>query len=241
MGFNDIIDAIHKYGIVTTVCGVVIIGIYYILVKSTLFTTSITKISDSILEKFMKKKTDTSVKSITESNITNHDIFNYIDFWMHSKIPTIQFSTEYRTAAFRKYLIIFLRNHKDNIKTFILNRSFESMDDSQLWTSLLSLINNTIYDYEKEMESAGIPRIIIEKMKSKNNDTISLTIDLIEGVCSSHFYTSEKNRLKIYSILNIMLSILENIISNSDHICNSINGSLKGMKFNDNGRILTEL
>ena len=78
-------------------------------------------------------------------------------------------------------------------------------------------------------------------MKSKNNDTISLTIDLIEGVCSSHFYTSEKNRLKIYSILNIMLSILENIISNSDHICNSINGSLKGMKFNDNGRILTEL
>ena len=104
------------------------------------------------------------------------------------------------------------------------------MQDAELWTSLLSLINNIIYDYEKEMENSGIPKVIIEKMKIKNNDTISLTIDLIEGICNSQFYSSDKNLLKIYSILNIILSILENTISNSDNICNSINGSLKGMQ-----------
>jgi predicted house-cleaning noncanonical NTP pyrophosphatase (MazG superfamily) len=148
---------------------------------------------------------------------------------MYSRVPTFQFSTDYRTVVFRKYLTIFLKKHKENIRKYVDNKNFEKMEDSELWTSLLSLINDIIYDYEKEMELAGIPKVIIEKMKVKNNDTISLTIDLIEGICNSQFYSSDKNLLKIYSILNIMLSILENTISNSDHICNSINGQLKGM------------
>jgi hypothetical protein len=79
------------------------------------------------------------------------------------------------------------------------------------------------------MESVGIPKIIIEKMKVRNNDTISLTIDLLEGVCTSQFYASDRNLLKVYSILNILLSVLENTISSSANICNSINGQLKGL------------
>ena len=43
-------------------------------------------------------------------------------------------------------------------------------------------------------------------MKLRNNDTITLTFDLIEGICGSQFYQSEKNFLKVYSILNILLS-----------------------------------
>ena len=107
------------------------------------------------------------------------------------------------------------------------------MDESELWKNFLSLVNNIVYDYEREMLDAGIPQIIISKMKAKNNDTISLTIDLIEGICNSKFYSSADNLLKIYSILNIMLSILENTIQNSEAVCNSINGQLKGMTFTD--------
>jgi hypothetical protein len=105
------------------------------------------------------------------------------------------------------------------------------MDDAKLSTNLLNLINLIVYDYEKECDEVGIPRIVIDKMKLKNNDTITLTLDLIEGVCSSQFYSSEKNLLKVYSILNIMLSVLENTVSNSEPVCNSINGALKGLKF----------
>jgi len=39
---------------------------------------------------------------------------------------------------------------------------------------------------------------------------------------------SDDNYLKLYSILNIILSILENTISNAGPICDSINGELKG-------------
>jgi hypothetical protein len=93
------------------------------------------------------------------------------------------------------------------------------------------MINMTIYDYEREADEVGIPKIVIEKMKSKNNDTITLTMDLIEGVCGSQFYAHDKNLLKVYSILNILLSVLENTISNSNNVCNNINGALKGLTF----------
>ena len=227
MELKDILDALREYGFGGTIIGFVILCLW-LIAKSTWFSNIMTKMSDSIFDKFSKKSSD-SVKVINESDVLNHDIFNYIDFWMYSRVPTFQFSTEYRTIVFRKYLTIFLKKHKENIRKYVDNKNFEKMEDAELWTSLLSLINDIIYDYEREMELAGIPKVIIEKMKVKNNDTISLTIDLIEGICNSQFYSSDKNLLKIYSILNIMLSILENTISNSDHICNSINGQLKGM------------
>ena len=228
MDLKDILDALREYGFSGTIIGFVILCLW-LIAKSTWFSNVMSKISDGIFDKFSKKSTESSIKVINESDVLNHDIFNYIDFWMYSRVPTFQFSTDYRTAVFRKYLTIFLKKHKENIRKYVDNKNFEKMEDSELWTSLLSLINDIIYDYEKEMELAGIPKVIIEKMKVKNNDTISLTIDLIEGICNSQFYSSDKNLLKIYSILNIMLSILENTISNSDHICNSINGQLKGM------------
>ena len=105
------------------------------------------------------------------------------------------------------------------------------MDDAKVWKALLDLLNRIVFEYEKEMEEAGIPKIVIEKMKTKNNDTITLTIDLVEGICNSQFYDSENNLLKVYSILNILLSVLENTISHSEGVCNSINGALKGLSF----------
>ena len=197
MDLKDILDALREYGFSGTIIGFVILCLW-LIAKSTWFSNVMSKISDGIFDKFSKKSTESSIKVINESDVLNHDIFNYIDFWMYSRVPTFQFSTDYRTAVFRKYLTIFLKKHKENIRKYVDNKNFEKMEDSELWTSLLSLINDIIYDYEKEMELAGIPKVIIEKMKVKNNDTISLTIDLIEGICNSQFYSSDKNLLKIY-------------------------------------------
>jgi hypothetical protein len=104
----------------------------------------------------------------------------------------------------------------------------------------LDLINKIVYDYEKECEEMGVPKIIIMKMKAKNNDTITLTIDLIESISNSQFYESDKNFLKMYSILNIILSVLENLISSSENVCNSINGQLKGLSITDGNKKITE-
>jgi hypothetical protein len=194
----------------------------------------LSRIFYSIIEVVIKRKvTDDGIephmKHISESDINNHDIFNYLNFWIYSKIPTLEFSSEFRTVVFRKYLTIYLKKHKECFRKFIEDKRFTEMDDTQLWNCLLSLINEIIFDYETEMTASGIPRIIIEKMKARNNDRISLTIDLIEGICNSSFYNSEKNYLKVYSILNIYLAILENTIAGSVKVCDSINGQLKGM------------
>jgi hypothetical protein len=232
MGLEEISSLFEKYGVKG---GIFIIFIFFLIsaLKNKWFSELLGNISEKFVEKFMKSKTkdNGSVKMIIESDIINHDIFNYIDFWIYSKIPTFNFSTEYRTVVFRKYLTIYLRSYKKNISSFVNSKEYKEMDDSKLWKALLDLINRIIYDYEREMEEVGIPGIVIEKMKTKNNDTITLTIDLIEGICNSQFYSSDKNFLKIYSILNILLSVLENTISNSEQICNSINGQLKGLSF----------
>lgn len=184
-------------------------------------------VKDYLINTFKGNKSSAKIK---ESDVLNHDIFNYIDFWMYSQVPTIEFSSEYRTVVFRKYLKIYLKTFKNNLKNWISAKKFEEMDESQLWTSFLSIINQTIYDYEKEMEEVGIPKLIIEKMKLRNNDNISLTIDLLEGICTSPFYVTDKNLLKVYSILNVILSVLQKTINTSNVICNQINGELKGFK-----------
>ena len=230
MEFFDIFDNIQGLGIGSIVVSAITV-IFWIIEKTIGIPSAVSKIFYKIVDSFLKDKIKNipEVNTIKETDVINHDIFNYIDYWAYSKVPTIQFSSEYRTIVFRRYLTIFLQKHKSNLQKWVHDKSFEEMDDSQLWTSLLSLINRNIYDYEKEMEINGIPKIIIEKMKVKNNDTISLTIDLLEGVCNSQFYSTEKNLLKVYSILNILLSVLENTISSSANICNSINGQLKGL------------
>jgi hypothetical protein len=238
MNITEISELIENHGIGGTIFIVVIVFIYT-MVKSQWFGSILTKLSDKFVERFMRKKTkdlDSQVRSITESDIINHDIFNYIDFWTYSKIPTFQFSTEYRTVVFRRYLTIYLRNYKKNISSFVTSKEYQTMDQAQVWQSMLKLVNNIVYDYEREMRDNGLPQVVIDKMKLKNNDTITLTIDLIEGICNSQFYQSDKNLLKVYSILNILLSVLENTISNSEGVCDSINGQLKGMVFTENGK-----
>lgn len=239
MGLQELISLLEKYGIKGGILSIIAI-FGFIIMKTSWFSTFFAKITDKVVEFVIKNKTSKNPKSkiITESDITNHDIFNYIDFWMYSKVPTFEFSTEYRTIVFRKYLTIFLKKYKDDIGKYVNSKNYKTMDNSQLWKSFLSLTNDIIYDYEKEMENSGIPKIIIDKMKIKNNDNILLTIDLIEGICNSQFYESEDNLLKMYSILNIMMSILESVISNSEPVCNSINGGLRGYKISGaNGEV----
>jgi hypothetical protein len=127
-----------------------------------------------------------------------------------------------------------------NLSKFVNNVEYQKMDDAKLYTSILNMLNMIVYNYEKECEEVGIPKIIIDKMKAKNVETIRLTMDLVESICNSQFYSSDKNFLKVYSILNILLSILENTISNSEGVCNSINGALRGQTFNDSGKTYIE-
>ena len=225
----DLFQMAQKYGFKG-----ILIGIAFLLIsgflKSNWFQNLWTKFTDKMIEWFLKRRTKTDeVKHIVESDILNHDIFNYIDFWMYSKVPTFQFSTEYRTIVFRKYLTIYLRCYKKGLSDFVKDGKYKTMDQAELWKSLMDMINHIVWDYERECKEAGIPDVVITKMKLKNNDTIQLLIDLIESISNSQFYQSENNFLKVYSILNIILSVLENTMSNSESICNSINGQLKGL------------
>jgi len=234
LDLNKLIDIYGLKGLILSIMIVFITGI----VKTQWFINIWINLGDKLIVWFLKSKnTD---RKIQESDILNHDIFNYIDFWLYSKVPTFQFSTEYRTVVFRKYLVIFLKCHKKLIFEYAKSGEYKTKDQAELWKSLMTMLNQIVCDYEIECKEAGIPDIVILKMKQKNNESIQLIIDLVGDISNSQFYQSENNYLKIYSIFNIILSVLENTISYSVHVCNSINGQLKGMKFVDSGREVKE-
>ena len=91
------------------------------------------------------------------------------------------------------------------------------------------------------MSQEGIPFVIIDKMKIKMNDSIILSIDLMENICNNNFYESDKNYLKVFSILSILLAILDHTIINSEEVCNSINGQLKGLEYTENNKVYKEI
>jgi hypothetical protein len=224
----DLNKLMESYGTKGLVIGILIMILGWIL-NSKWFGDIWSNISERIIDWFIKKRSNSDIKQIKESDIINHDIFNYIDFWMYSKVPTFNFSTKYRTVVFRKYLSIYLKSYKDVLFDFISKNDYKDMDSAKLGKSFLDIINNIVYEYERECRKVGIPDIVIEKMKQKNNDTIQLLMDLIQSITGSQFYESDKNYLKVYSILNIILSVMENTISNSEDTCNSINGQLRGL------------
>lgn len=232
MGFNDFLNLLSNYG--TT--GSVLVALAYIIryvVKTDWFGKIIDKLIDNLFKKKDKKSNSEQTDSIVidESKVANHEIFIWIDIWINTKIPSMVFSNDFRTAVFRKYLTVYLMKYKENLKEFINNKKYQTMDETELLNSLFGLINKTIYDYESELVRLGVPTIVIERMKIKNNESILLTIDLLEGICSSDFYKSEKNVFKILSILNTLFSILTSVVNNSLPTCNGINGAMQGMTF----------
>lgn len=221
-----IVDLVTDHGLFTAI----IVAIIFIIVMVAK-TNSLRKILDLFKNIKTKSKPSSPVK-VKESDIINHEIFNLIDFWVYSKIPTLQLKTDFRNAAFKKYLHIYFRSYKDILHVYTNAAEYKKLDNSELRKDLLKLITDIVFDYESEMMKSGIPPIIISKMKEKNNEALKLTIELINSICDSDFYNSERNLLKMYSFLNIVLSILENTLSHCEEVSGNINGELRGMTFN---------
>ena len=137
MEISDITSILDKYGIKGGIF-IIIIFLFITMMKSNWFSTFLAKLSDKFVERFMRNKVkdvSSHVKSITDSDITNHDIFNYIDFWTYSKVPTINFSTEYRTVVFRKYLTIYLKSYKKKISEFVNSKDYQDRKSTRLNSS----------------------------------------------------------------------------------------------------------
>lgn len=240
---QEVLTLVEKYGVSTAII-IILVVLLISMFKSKHFIDLTVKFFTKIIDNLFNKRSDRfsdntdgkdiEVKNIklieiTENDVLNHEIFNHIDFWLYSQIPTIEFSTNYRTIVFRKYLHIYFKTYKEMIREYVQKGDYKNMSDSQLRASFMKLLSDIIYKYETDMFMNNIPHIVINKMKIKNNDTLSLTLDLINSICDSPFYNTERNFLKVFSLLSIILSILENAVANSSNVCNGINGDLKGL------------
>lgn len=219
----DLIQLMEKYGQWGGL-GVGALTVLFTLLKS----EKVTMLWDRLLEKMFNKKEKDKKDTLVLSDIKNHDIFNHIDYWMYSKIPAYNFSTSYRNVVFKKYLTIYLSSYKKILRKLITDEDFMGMDRAELWKTWLDTFNRIVQEYENECRLAGIPEVIIIKMKEKNNDNIQLMMDLSYSIIHSGFYDDDKNLLRMFSIMNIMLSVVESTIVTAEKVCNTINGELRG-------------
>lgn len=227
MKFEDFLGQFSGYGIT----GTILVALAYIsrfVAKSKWFEKIIDKVVDNLFTKKDKKSTN---ETVAESNIVNHEIFSYIDFWVSNKIPSMVFANDFRTAVFRKYLSVYLLKYKNNLKEFVTDKKYQTMSENELFGALIGLVNKTIYEYEMELTEIGVPHIVISRMKIKCNEFTALSIDLMEGICTNDFFNSDKNLLKVSAVLNTLYPVFNNLILNSIPTCNSINGAMQGMTF----------
>lgn len=196
-------------------------------------------LTNKLIGDLFKKKKDNN-KKLSESDVLSHEMFTLIDNLVSTKLPTICFRTEYRTVIFRKYIKIYLKAYKIHLKNFVKSREFLQMSQPELWSSVIDLYRQIYIYYEKEMLNSGVPMIVITQMRQENIENHALMIDLFDCICNCDFYDSDGNLLKVYSILNITLTILENSLLKSVNTLDSIGDELKGFSIQVNGRIITE-
>lgn len=227
---NNDIPSLFSWEVYSTI----IVALMIALFNSKAVREKISKFIDYIYytirnSKIPQKEAYVEVIGANESDILNHDIFNYIDFWLHTQIPTISLKTSYRTVVFKKYLHIFFNTHKQVLKKFVNNGDYKEMDRPELRKAMVRTITEISIKYEQDMLSEGIPEVIITKMKVVIKNKIDLMVDLINNICDSPFYDSNYNFLKVYSFLSVIHSILDNTLSNASFVCDSINGELAGL------------
>lgn len=231
MDYKTIIELIDKYGFWTGI-GIVVITLLFALAKVDSVVSIFHKGYLAVKKFFSRNEYEKNSKvTFKDSDIINHEIFNYIDFWLYSSIPTLKFKTEYRTAIFRKYLTIYFNQYKDSLYVFVHDGRYKDMDNATLKATLYSLFNDIVSKYESAMREAELPNPVISKMKMKNNETYTLLLELTNSVCDNHFYNTEKNMLKMFTILNILNATLEYTINVSSEVCDNINGELSGKEY----------
>ena len=136
MTLQDLITFLKSYGLHGSFL-VIFSYITWMFLKTDFISKRITKFFDKIMDKKPSNP-------INISHVVNHNMFNYIDFWIYSKVPTLNFATEYRTIVFRKYLTILLMKYRDNVQKYISSAVYEKMDDQELWKSVLTLLNTIV-------------------------------------------------------------------------------------------------
>lgn len=224
---EDLLAVFNQFG----VFGTIVVIIIYIIVNNLANDDNLLGKILTWIKKKMGIKPTKNINEVSDSDIINHEIFNNIDVWTQSQIPTLNFKTDFRNAVFKKYLIIFCKKYKEHLKEYVENEEYKNKDKFELKQSFYDLINKIVFDYERECTEVGIPKIVIEKMKIKNLEFLTISLSLISSLCDFEQIETENNSIKVKSILNVLNTLLENVIDYSEEVCSSINGELKGIYF----------
>lgn len=229
MEATRLIEILNTYGVRTAITAPIIYALYY-LSKSKIVGKIANKLMNRIIDKISndtKKEADTNIKN---SDIENHHIFNKMNNLLYRDIYTVDFGEDTMNILMRDYLSIIIKEFKVGIKVFVNKGDYIKMTPTEYTSELNRVINEILCKIDREVENRSLPVILVDNMKLKTITAVNFFMEITAGIASSHHY--ENNLIKTFSILNILSTVLDNLITKSSiKVADFIYEDLKGISY----------
>jgi hypothetical protein len=193
-----------------------------LLVLVTVFLNS--KVALSLLRRKKKQQ------NVTLSTLASHPLFDYIDYLVNIRIPSLNFGNPFRTNAFRDILATEFRCYRDEL-TLVLGRFNNSTDISFFKELIKNSFNNAVDKYEYERKNLNIPNpgVVLGSYDNWQQQSTEFLYKSIVKMAGSELY--ENNCERLDAILTLYKTMFEVSILNVETGLGDINGRLNGLEY----------
>jgi archaellum component FlaF (FlaF/FlaG flagellin family) len=240
---SDILKFLTQVGpfqgvlILFAVASILVIGKYLIRKMDSAFVEI--KQANEMLKKEidnLNKKNEEIITSIENASkkrmdeklnfLKNHPYFSTIDYMIDVKISEIYFKSEFKKIAFTDILTFKLRSSQETFRAFVSNESNYINGDLEFRNLVTRNLRDAYGMFMSECQRSKIPQVVLESFNSWTSPLTRFLFSTLEDICESKLY--ETNVDKLNAILNIMLAVFNEIITNIELYLDEINGDFQG-------------
>lgn len=182
---------------------------------------------------FKRKKNNSEI----DVELSNHHIFNRIDFNKSVIITRFSLENKGKEKVFKHILIKHMDIYKYHIELLLNKLEENECTDNDLYNDSLNTLNSIILDlsnfYKNSSEYTTVEKRVLEIVMNKyslwNLEREQNFLLRVQEICSSNVYQGQK--LKSYLLLDTFLYTINDTINDASKTLNQINGDLSGLKF----------
>lgn len=165
---------------------------------------------------------------VTKQMLTNHSLFERMNYYIKYKIPNLPIENEFKRAVTKDFLAYKFEIFYNKINSFIKDEEYKGLNDSELHSALSKLTTDSIQKYNLEMEEKWVPKLFIDKFNKWHSNRVDWYIDIIWDVCNAKWATNEE---KMYNYLDHTKSVLHSTIWDAEKTLKYINWDLIWLEY----------
>ena len=166
-------------------------------------------------------------------DLTNYPLFSNLDYWIESRIRHFHIACPLRERIFKDFLLIKFTVFKGSLKELAMIRHLEALTNSELRTIVEGNLSDAMNKYEKKMEEAGMPPVVLSKFAEWHSSRIKAVRETIKDICTSTFISDNSERVAV--ILYKYNTALHSTITDAEKTLIGLNGQLDSVVYKGKG------